>query len=191
MQLGPYSWPIPRLWSARAAPSSTVLRNATKPPAFQPFAIWYCWRYTWSLRLRNSSVRATSTCLIVPFTLPLPDENRSRRIPLRGWDKPIQGLVRQSGRPSGGKNCNCEVAHGAGKHITREVVWGHGEYAIDWGPGYRIYLAKDGETLIILFGGGTKRGQQKDIDRAKVLHAEYKARKKVRSTSGRSEGQER
>jgi putative addiction module killer protein len=52
-----------------------------------------------------------------------------------------------------------------------------GEYAIDWGPGYRIYLAKDGEDLIVLFGGGTKRGQQQDIDRAKELHAEYKTRK--------------
>lgn len=31
----------------------------------------------------------------------------------------------------------------------------------------------------MLFGGGTKRGQQRDIDRAKELHAEYKTRKKV------------
>lgn len=38
-------------------------------------------------------------------------------------------------------------------------------------------LAKDGEKLIILFGGGTKKKQQKDIDRAKELHAEYKTRK--------------
>lgn len=44
--------------------------------------------------------------------------------------------------------------------------------------GYRIYLAKDGDTLIVLFGGGTKRGQQRDIDRAKELLTEYKARKK-------------
>ncbi len=41
----------------------------------------------------------------------------------------------------------------------------------------RIYLAKDGESLIVLFGGGTKRRQQSDIDRAKALHAEYEARK--------------
>jgi putative addiction module killer protein len=61
------------------------------------------------------------------------------------------------------------------------VKWfdGIGEYVINWGPGYRIYLAKDGEQLIILFGGGTKRGQQHDIDKAKALHAEYKARKKA------------
>jgi len=64
---------------------------------------------------------------------------------------------------------------------TSSVKWfaGIGEYVIDWGPGYRIYLAKDGEALIILFGGGTKRGQQKDIDQAKALHVEYKDRKKA------------
>jgi putative addiction module killer protein len=62
---------------------------------------------------------------------------------------------------------------------TSNVKWfaGIGEYVIDWGPGYRIYLAKDGESLIVLFGGGTKRRQQSDIERAKALHAEYKARK--------------
>jgi putative addiction module killer protein len=62
---------------------------------------------------------------------------------------------------------------------TSNVKWfsGIGEYVIDWGPGYRIYLAKDGDSLIVLFGGGTKRRQQADIKRAKGLHAEYKARK--------------
>ena len=63
---------------------------------------------------------------------------------------------------------------------TSSVKWfdGMGEAVIDWGPGYRIYLAKDGATLIVLFGGGTKRGQQRDIAQAKALLAEYKARKK-------------
>lgn len=64
---------------------------------------------------------------------------------------------------------------------TSSIKWfdGMGEYVIDWGPGYRIYLAKDGDTLIILFGGGTKRGQQRDIDKAKELLTEFKARKKA------------
>ena len=64
---------------------------------------------------------------------------------------------------------------------TSSIKWfdGLGEYVIDWGPGYRIYLAKDGDTLIVLFGGGTKRGQQRDIDKAKELLTEYKARKKA------------
>ena len=52
-----------------------------------------------------------------------------------------------------------------------------GEYRIDWGPGYRIYLAKDGEEVVILLGGGTKQRQQRDIERAKTLWVEYRDRK--------------
>lgn len=61
------------------------------------------------------------------------------------------------------------------------IKWfaGIGEYVINWGPGYRIYLARDGESLIILYGGGTKKQQQIDITRAKILHEEYKLRKKT------------
>jgi putative addiction module killer protein len=68
---------------------------------------------------------------------------------------------------------------------TSNIEWfrGIGECKIDWGPGYRIYLAKEGETLIILFGGSTKKGQQKAIDHAVVLHEEYKARKKALAAS--------
>ena len=54
---------------------------------------------------------------------------------------------------------------------------GIGEYRIDWGPGYRIYLAQDGQDLIVLFGGGTKKRQQSDITQALQLHQEYKDRK--------------
>jgi putative addiction module killer protein len=52
-----------------------------------------------------------------------------------------------------------------------------GEYRIDWGPGYRIYLAKESDDIIILLGGGTKRRQQTDIERARILWQEYKSRK--------------
>lgn len=52
------------------------------------------------------------------------------------------------------------------------------EVVIDWGPGYRVYVGKDGEKLIILLGGGTKKTQQKDINKAEELWEEYKARKK-------------
>jgi putative addiction module killer protein len=86
-------------------------------------------------------------------------------------------LVRQPRRASGGEGNHRKAAPGTREHVEREVVCGIGEYIIDWGPGYRIYPAKDGESLIVLFGGGTERRQHSDIDRAKVLHAEYKARK--------------
>lgn len=60
------------------------------------------------------------------------------------------------------------------------VKWiggGLGEYRIDWGPGYRLYLAQDGYQLLILFVGGTKKRQQSDIRQANTLLDEYKDRK--------------
>jgi putative addiction module killer protein len=59
------------------------------------------------------------------------------------------------------------------------VEWfrGIGEYRLDWGPGYRVYLARDGLTIIVFLGGGTKKRQQKDIDRSVSLWESYKRRK--------------
>ena len=51
------------------------------------------------------------------------------------------------------------------------------EYRIDFGPGYRVYFGKDGETLVILLAGGTKRGQDRDIARAHARWQDYKKRK--------------
>lgn len=70
---------------------------------------------------------------------------------------------------------------------TSNIKWfeGIGEYRIDWGPGYRIYLAQDGKQLIILLGGGTKQSQQADIERAKKLHNDYKQRKKIANAATR------
>jgi putative addiction module killer protein len=53
------------------------------------------------------------------------------------------------------------------------------EYKIDFGPGYRIYFGKDGDQLIILLGGGTKKKQQRDIDLAAERWHDYKRRKKL------------
>jgi putative addiction module killer protein len=44
-------------------------------------------------------------------------------------------------------------------------------------PGYRIYLGKDRDTLIVLLGGGTKKRQQSDIERAQTMWTEYRRRK--------------
>lgn len=52
------------------------------------------------------------------------------------------------------------------------------EYKLNFGPGYRVYFGKDGDTLIILLGGGTKRSQQNDIRSAVSWWQEYKERKK-------------
>ena len=47
------------------------------------------------------------------------------------------------------------------------------EYRIYFGPGYRVYFGRDGETLIILLAGGTKARQQRDIESARELWAAY------------------
>ncbi|WP_263079863.1 type II toxin-antitoxin system RelE/ParE family toxin [Endozoicomonas sp. Mp262] len=63
--------------------------------------------------------------------------------------------------------------------LTSSIKWfaGLGEYRINWGKGLRIYLAKDGDELIVLLGGGDKSSQKQDIIKAKALLSEYKQRK--------------
>src|SRR6202049_3509243 len=60
---------------------------------------------------------------------------------------------------------------------TKGVGKGVLEYKIDFGPGYRIYFGKDGERLVILIGGGTKKRQQQDINAALDNWQDYKRRK--------------
>lgn len=55
---------------------------------------------------------------------------------------------------------------------------GVSEYKINFGPGYRIYFGKDGDTLVILLAGGSKKGQSADIKAAKGNWADYKKRKR-------------
>jgi putative addiction module killer protein len=52
------------------------------------------------------------------------------------------------------------------------------EYRIDFGPGYRVYFGRDGDQIVILLGGGTKKRQEKDIQAARTYWADYKRRKK-------------
>lgn len=60
---------------------------------------------------------------------------------------------------------------------VKSVGNGVSERIIDFGPGYRVYFARDGDDLIILLGGGTKKRQQSDIDSAKKHWRDYKNRK--------------
>src|SRR5260370_13091899 len=51
------------------------------------------------------------------------------------------------------------------------------EYTLDFGPGYRIYFGRDGDRVVILLGGGTKKRQQRDINDAIAKWRDYKNRK--------------
>jgi len=51
------------------------------------------------------------------------------------------------------------------------------ERKIDFGPGYRVYVGRDGESVVILLGGSTKQRQQRAIEAAKERWADYRRRK--------------
>jgi len=54
------------------------------------------------------------------------------------------------------------------------------EYRIDFGPGYRVYFGRDGDVLVILLCGGTKKRQQRDIQAAIACWRDYKRYKRRR-----------
>ena len=47
------------------------------------------------------------------------------------------------------------------------------ELKLDFGPGYRIYFGYETDKMLILLLGGYKKGQQKNIDKAKEYWREY------------------
>lgn len=57
----------------------------------------------------------------------------------------------------------------------RSVGQGVFEFRIHFGPGYRVYFGRDGDTLVVLLGGGSKRRQASDVARAQ---ADWKACKR-------------
>jgi putative addiction module killer protein len=67
---------------------------------------------------------------------------------------------------------NLSSAKGVGEGVL--------EYRIDFGPGYRVYFGRDGEAVVILLTGGSKKRQQRDIDLAKAYWQDYKQRKRGR-----------
>ena len=52
---------------------------------------------------------------------------------------------------------------------VKSVGKGISELRIDYGPGYRVYFAKHGDTVVILLAGGDKRTQDHDIQKALEL----------------------
>jgi putative addiction module killer protein len=51
------------------------------------------------------------------------------------------------------------------------------ELRLDLGPGYRVYYGREGRTIIILLGGGSKRRQDADIAAAVERWKRYKQTK--------------
>lgn len=54
---------------------------------------------------------------------------------------------------------------------VKPVGSGVSEMRIDYGPGYRVYFVRRGDTVAILLAGGDKRTQSRDIAAAIALAA--------------------
>ncbi|MCY4362019.1 MAG: type II toxin-antitoxin system RelE/ParE family toxin [Gammaproteobacteria bacterium] len=52
------------------------------------------------------------------------------------------------------------------------------ELRIDFGPGYRLYFGRDGDDLVIVLGGGTKKRQSRDIAQAQIHWDTYRQEKR-------------
>ena len=63
---------------------------------------------------------------------------------------------------------------GAAKSLQDGVF----ELRMDFGPGYRVYFGREGRTIIILLGGGSKRRQDADIAAAIARWKRYKQTRK-------------
>lgn len=61
---------------------------------------------------------------------------------------------------------------------SRSVGDGVHELKVDYGPGYRVYFARDGARVILLLLGGDKASQKKDITLAKEFWNDHKRREK-------------
>ncbi len=146
-----------------------------------------CWVSGGSLGTACQFKYSNKVTYVLPLTMALRVEEYIREDASNPYKKWFDSLDAQAAAKVTTAKSRMELGN------TSSIKWfdGLGEYVIDWGPGYRIYLAKDGEALIVLFGGGIKRGQQRDIDKARALLTEYKFRKKalaLKNASGKLKG---
>jgi putative addiction module killer protein len=55
---------------------------------------------------------------------------------------------------------------------VKPVGEGVSEMRIDYGPGYRVYFVRRGQTMVVLLAGGDKQTQDRDIKTALALARE-------------------
>jgi putative addiction module killer protein len=96
---------------------------------------------------------------------------QTRRAPFRAWFDDLNG-------PAAIKvgKALYQLARGNVSHV-KSVGGGVNELKVDFGPGYRVYFGRDGATVVILLGGGTKKRQQRDIAEAQERWLDYRRRK--------------
>jgi len=82
----------------------------------------------------------------------------------RKW---LDGLEDRAGRARVLVRIDRLIGGNPGQH--RQLAGGVSELKIDVGPGYRVFYALRGSTLLLLLAGGDKSTEQKDIAAATRL----------------------
>ena len=83
----------------------------------------------------------------------------------------IDGLKDRAGRARVLMRVDRLIHGNPGLH--RNFPEGLSELKVDVGPGYRVYYALRGQTLLLLLAGGDKASQQVDIAKAVELNRNF------------------
>ena len=100
-------------------------------------------------------------------------QRKDGRVPFSDWlnglrDKHLQARIRiHLQRLAAGNTGDIKTVGG-----------GVSELRMHFGPGYRVYVAQQGSSWILLLCGGDKSSQQKDIETAKRYLKDWKERQK-------------
>ncbi len=83
--------------------------------------------------------------------------DRANRNHFRAW---MEGLHSEASRKVATALYRVEIGNFSN---VRSAGSGVSECKINFGPGYRVYFGKDGDRVVMLLGGGSKKRQQHDI----------------------------
>ena len=87
--------------------------------------------------------------------------NPEGKAPFKDWLEALRDVNDVNGRAKIRVRLDRARLGNLGDHKpVDEGVW---ELRIDYGPGYRVYFAKEGNRLILLLIGGDKGAQKRDI----------------------------
>ncbi len=93
--------------------------------------------------------------------------DRHARSPFREW---LDGVDQTARARIQARLLRVELGN-LGDH--KSVGGGVHELRLDFGPGFRLYFGRDGQTIVLLLIGGTKATQARDIRRARDYWREY------------------
>ncbi len=99
---------------------------------------------------------------------------REEKKPFKAW---LEGLKDVTGRAK--IRVRLDRARLGNLGDYRSVSEGVHELRVDYGPGYRIYFAIEGKSLLLLLLGGDKSRQQRDIAIAREYWRDHQERKKI------------